>query len=136
MALANKYRPSTWDDVSEQSVVTGILKSICDQPDLPNRNFLLIGPAGCGKAQPLSSKVLTVNGFVNMGDISIGTEVFTGCGNIGQVSGIYPQGTRPIYEITLQDGTAIRVSDEHLNVVYRYNTDKKEREDFTLTTLE
>lgn len=136
MALANKYRPSTWDDVSEQSVVTGILKSICDQPDLPNRNFLLIGPAGCGKAQPLSSKVLTVNGFVNMGDISIGTKVFTGCGNIGQVSGIYPQGTRPIYEITLQDGTAIRVSDEHLNVVYRYNTDKKEREDFTLTTLE
>lgn len=136
MALANKYRPATWDDVSEQSVVTGILKSICDQPDLPNRNFLLIGPAGCGKAQPLSSKVLTVNGFVNMGDISVGTEVFTGCGNIGQVSGIYPQGIRPIYEITLQDGTAIRVSDEHLNVVYRYNTDKKEREDFTLTTLE
>lgn len=49
MALATKYRPADWDDVCEQSLVVNILKSICNQPDLPNRNFLLIGPAGCGK---------------------------------------------------------------------------------------
>ena len=30
-------------------------------------------------------------------------------GNIGKVIGIYPQGIRPIYEITLSDRTKIRV---------------------------
>lgn len=134
--LANKYRPKTFDELTEQSIIVEILKSICNQPQLEIRNFLFIGPAGCGKAQPLNSKVLTPHGFINMGDVSIGDEVFTSCGNIGKISGIYPQGTRPIYEIKLQDHTTIRVSDEHLNLVYRYNEDQKIRQDYCLTTTE
>lgn len=47
--LANKYRPKTWEDVTEQSVVINILRSICEQPTLTNRNFLLTGSAGVGK---------------------------------------------------------------------------------------
>ncbi len=134
-SLAVKYRPKTFEDVVEQSVVTDILKNIATNSDnLTLRNFLLIGSAGTGKAQPLYSKVLTPDGFVNMGDIKVGDCVFTGKGNVGRVSGIYPQGERDIYEICLQDRTSIRVSDEHLNVVYRYNASKKEREDFCLTT--
>ena len=136
MNLANKYRPKTFSDVTEQGIVTYMLEKMCSQDELDCRNFLLIGPAGTGKAQPLYSKVLTPNGFIDMKDVYIGCEVFTGAGNIGKVSGIYPQGVRPIYEITLQDRTKIRVSDEHLNVVYRYNEDRKCREDFVLTTKE
>lgn len=49
MNLANKYRPKTWDDVTEQSTVITILKRMCEQDELPNRNFLFIGSAGCGK---------------------------------------------------------------------------------------
>ena len=49
MNLANKYRPKTWDDVVEQSVVADMLKSVCNQPIMNLRNFLLIGPAGTGK---------------------------------------------------------------------------------------
>lgn len=49
MNLAAKYRPSTLDDVTEQSLVTNMLKSMCEEEELTNRNFLLIGPAGCGK---------------------------------------------------------------------------------------
>ena len=52
------------------------------------------------------------------------------------MTGVYPQGKRPVYEITLQDRTKIRVADNHLNSVYRYNTHKKVREDYVLTTLE
>lgn len=135
-SLATKYRPSSFDQMVEQSLVVTLVKTMCESEKLPNRNFLFIGPAGCGKAQPLDSKVLTPNGFILMKDVSIGTEVITGSGNIGKVSGIYPQGVRPIYEIKLQDDTVIRVSDEHLNVVYRYNQDKHCREDFCLTTLD
>ena len=47
--LAVKYRPKTFEDVSEQSVIVDILKKMCENNELENRNFLLIGPAGCGK---------------------------------------------------------------------------------------
>ena len=49
MDLASKYRPSTLDDVTEQGTVVDILRNICNQEQLVNRNFLFIGPAGTGK---------------------------------------------------------------------------------------
>lgn len=49
MALANKYRPKTFSDVTEQSLVVNMLETICTSKILDNRNFLLIGPAGTGK---------------------------------------------------------------------------------------
>lgn len=134
--LASKYRPRVLEDIVEQDIVVDILKKMSASENLTCRCFLFIGPAGTGKAQPLDSKILTPNGYIEMKDVQIGTEVFTHTGQIGRVSGIYPQGIRPIYEIHLQDKTKIRVSDEHLNVVYRYNEDTKQREDFCLTTTE
>lgn len=134
--LAVKYRPKTFEDLTEQSIIAEMLSSICKTKPLDCRNFLLIGPAGTGKAQPMYSKVLTPNGFIHMSDVKIGTEVFTHTGCIAKVSEIYPQGKRPIYEIKLQDGTTIRVADNHLNMIYRYNQDKKLREDFVVTTTE
>lgn len=134
--LAVKYRPKTFEDLTEQSIIADMLSSICKTQPLDCRNFLLIGPAGTGKAQPMYSKVLTTNGFIRMDQVKIGTEIFTHTGCTAKVTEIYPQGKRSIYEIKLQDGTAIRVADNHLNIVYRYNQDKKIREDFTLTTTE
>lgn len=49
MSLANDYRPRTFDDVVEQEIVVNILKNTCSKDHLEHRNFLLIGPAGCGK---------------------------------------------------------------------------------------
>ena len=47
--LAVKYRPKTFEDVSEQHLVVTMLKSLCESDHLDNRNFLLTGPAGTGK---------------------------------------------------------------------------------------
>lgn len=134
--LAAKYRPQTLDEIVGQEVVVNIVKNMCEADDLTNRNLLFIGPAGTGKAQPLDSKVLTTTGYKLMRDIVIGDEVFTSLGNRGKVSGIFPQGKRPIYKITLQDRTFIKVSDEHLNIFYRYNEDRKCRQDYCMTTKE
>lgn len=71
-------------------------------------------PPGTGKAQPMYSKVLTPDGFVKMGDIKVGSKVVAGNGNVANVIGIYPQGKRDIYEMTLDDGSKCRCSDEHL----------------------
>lgn len=49
MSIANDYRPKSFDDVVEQSVVVNILRNTCKQEHLEHRNFLLIGPAGTGK---------------------------------------------------------------------------------------
>lgn len=71
-------------------------------------------PPGTGKAQPLYSKVLTPNGFVRMGDLKVGDKVFAANGNESTVTGIFPQGLRKIYEITLENGCKCRSSDNHL----------------------
>lgn len=47
--LAVKYRPKTFEDFVEQSLIIHMVKSLCERPELENRNFLFTGPAGCGK---------------------------------------------------------------------------------------
>lgn len=69
-----------------------------------------------------------------MRDVHIGTKVFTRLGDVATVSGEFYQGYRDTYRITLQDRTYIDVSDNHLNNVYRYNEDRKCREDFVIET--
>ncbi|MBQ2856723.1 MAG: DNA polymerase III subunit gamma/tau [Bacteroidaceae bacterium] len=48
-SLANKYRPQRFNEVVEQSLVVEMIRKLCESEELNNRNFLLIGPAGCGK---------------------------------------------------------------------------------------
>lgn len=48
-SLAVKYRPKTFEDVTEQELVVKVLKSMCEQPEITCRNFLFIGSQGTGK---------------------------------------------------------------------------------------
>lgn len=134
-SLAVKYRPQTWDDVIGQGAIKITLEQQINEDSIAHA-LLFCGCSGCGKAQPLYSKVLTPNGYITMADVKVGTEVITDKGNIAKVSDIFPQGERDIYEITLQDKTKIRVADNHLNCVWRYNHDAKKREDFVINTLD
>ena len=47
-ALAIKYRPKTWDDVTEQSSTKIILQQQLESGEVKNA-YLFCGPAGCGK---------------------------------------------------------------------------------------
>lgn len=133
LSYARKYRPNTLAKyIGNEKVKETALKALNNGTRRP-QVILLWGDSGCGKAQPLDSLVLTVNGYKKMGDIQVGDEVFTHTGARGRVSGIYPQGVRPIYKICLSDKTHIKVSDEHLNSIYTFNSDGT-REDYTITT--
>lgn len=83
MSLATKYRPKTWEEMTEQTLIVKMLKSLCES-NLSNRNFLLIGPAGCGKTtsariianmlndgkgEPIEIDAASHNGVENMRDI-------------------------------------------------------------------
>lgn len=122
LSFHRKYRPSTLSGYIGNAKLKESLMRTLKNGNRP-QVMLFYGDSGCGKAQPLDSLVLTTNGYKKMGDIKVGDEVFTHKGNIGKVSGIYPQGVRPIYRITLSDRTYIDVSDEHLNLVWASHTE-------------
>jgi replicative DNA helicase len=73
-----------------------------------------------GKAQPLDAKVLTPNGFRQMGDLQVGDELGSVDGEASRVVGVYPQGLRQVYRVTFADGRSTECCAEHLwRVHYR-----------------
>jgi len=76
--------------------------------------MLLAASGGSGKAGPLWSKVLTPTGWKLMGDIQVGDEVIAGDGSVTKVSGVFPQGKKPIFKVEMSDGATTHCCDEHL----------------------
>lgn len=80
------------------------------------------GGTGGGKEMPLDEPILTVNGWKQMGDIQLGDELFSPLNTEPSfVTGIFPQGVKPIYKVTTSDGRTSRCGLEHLWMV-RTNT--------------
>jgi phosphate starvation-inducible PhoH-like protein len=77
-----------------------------------------IGPAGTGKAQPLTAKIKIPGGWTTMGDINIGDRVTSPDGNTANVIGLFPQGIKQTYSITLYDGRSTLACAEHLWEVF------------------
>lgn len=96
------------------------------------KNALLSMEMGTGKAQDLDSKLLTPNGWVRMGDISVGDYVIGSSGEPIKVLGVYPQKVKKIYEITFNDGSKVRSCDEHL---WNVNTQSRIFRDLPYKTL-
>jgi replicative DNA helicase len=86
----------------------------------PGEMLILAARPSMGKAQPLDAQVLTPRGFVRMGDLRAGDELASVDGEPSRVAGIYPQGHRQVYRVTLADGRTAECCDEHLwRVCYR-----------------
>ena len=80
----------------------------------PSVVMAAVGGKGSGKAQPLSEPVLTPHGWSTMGEIRVGDFV-VGCdGTPTRVLGVYPQGKQGIYRLTMNDGTFVRATGDHL----------------------
>ncbi len=67
-----------------------------------------------GRAQPLTSKVLTPDGWRQIGDLAVGDLVVGSNGLPTPVLGVYPQGRKPVYKVTTQDGASTLACGEHL----------------------
>lgn len=79
-----------------------------------NKRMVLAFGVGSGKAQPLDAKVLTPTGWARMGDLKVGDLVISGDGQPTRVTGVFPQGRKPIYRVTFSDGAQTECCDEHL----------------------
>ena len=91
-------------------------------PTQPIGSFLMLGPTGVGKAIADYELVpAIINGkekVVPHGTLKVGDFVYDRLGNPTQVTGVYPQGDRQIYRVTMTDGRFVDVSDNHLWTVF------------------
>jgi len=67
-----------------------------------------------GRAQPLHSRILTPMGWRTMGSLKPGDAVIGSNGERTQVTGIYPQGPKMVYRLTMTDGASTLACAEHL----------------------
>src|SRR5687767_13750470 len=67
-----------------------------------------------GRAQPLDARVLTPDGWRPIGELAVGDLVTGSDGWPTPVLGVYPQGRKPVYRVSTQDGGATLACGEHL----------------------
>ena len=79
-----------------------------------DQSTLMVQATGCGKAQPISEKVFTPNGWRDIGTVSVGDHVIGWDGLPTKVVGVFPQGKKAVYCVTFSDGTNVKCCREHL----------------------
>ena len=67
-----------------------------------------------GRAMPLDSLLMTLQGWRKMGDICVGDFVVGSNGKATEVIGVYPQGKKKVYRLTMTDGSSAVACAEHL----------------------
>jgi phosphate starvation-inducible PhoH-like protein len=89
-----------------------------------------------GRAQPLTSKVLTPTGFQPIGSLQVGDNVIGSDGRPTRVEGVYPQGRKDVYNVTCTDGASTRCCGEHLWTVSTRDDIRRQRGPRVLQTRE
>ena len=75
--------------------------------------------------QPLYSKILTPNGWVEMGNLKVGDEI---CGTdmtIQKILGIFPKGQKEIYKLKFSNGQEVECCEDHLWTITTNNNSTK-----------
>lgn len=105
--------------------------------DRPKVSFLSTGSTGTGK-DLVDSELIPApvkEGYIRNGDLKIGDFVYGRHGKPIRVSGVYPQGIKTIYRMTLVDGRTIDCGKGHL-WTYRNANGNGARNWKTITTEE
>jgi superfamily II DNA or RNA helicase len=89
-------------------------------------------PTGAGKSQPLDAKLKIPGGWTTMGEVKLGDVVTTRTGTATYVTGVFDQGIRPVYRVTMEDGRSTKCDEDHLWEIYEHNSPDAK----VITTLE
>jgi len=76
--------------------------------------IIIAARPGMGKALGVDEPVLTPTGWRRMGDLRVGDRVIGADGRPTTVLGVYDQGIRPAFRLTMDDGASVVCDDEHL----------------------
>lgn len=89
-----------------------------------------------GRAQSLDSLLLTPTGWRRMGDIEIGDSVIGSNGMPIEVVGVFPQGRKKVFRITMTDGSSTIACAEHLWQVRTMEDKRRNKSPRVLETQE
>jgi phosphate starvation-inducible PhoH-like protein len=89
-----------------------------------------------GRAQPLHSRLLTPTGWRTMGEIEPGDYVIGSGGNAVRIIGVFPQGPKMVYRLTMTDGTSTLSCAEHLWAVRTMEDKRRHKPRRILSTAE
>jgi phosphate starvation-inducible protein PhoH and related proteins len=89
-------------------------------PKLMSAGVIEVAPLAYmrGRAQPVSTKVVTPSGFRPISELQVGDFVIGSNGRPTEVLGVHPQGFKEIYRVSTQDGSSTLASGDHLWSVY------------------
>jgi phosphate starvation-inducible PhoH-like protein len=89
-----------------------------------------------GRAHPLHSKLLTPTGWREMGSLRVGEFVIGSDGKPTEVTGVFPQGEKLVYRVTMTDGASALACAEHLWAVLTASDKRRNRPLRVLQTQE
>lgn len=126
---------------SGETVTLGLRTGLTDLDEMTSglhKGDLIIvaGRPSMGKAQRLTSKLLTPDGWILMRDVKIGTLVCGSDGRFYPVTAIYPQGVRPMFMVRFNDHTYTETCAEHLWTTRTRNDRKGNRSGSVKSTKE
>jgi phosphate starvation-inducible protein PhoH and related proteins len=89
-----------------------------------------------GRAQPVSTPVLTPDGFRPIGSLRVGDLVVGSNGEPTAVLGVYPQGEKEVFRVSAQDGASTLATADHLWAVRTAADRRRGKPNRVLTTAE
>ncbi|RKZ06952.1 hypothetical protein DRQ25_12740 [Candidatus Fermentibacteria bacterium] len=96
----------------------------------------LFGDCGIGKLNHVLTPVLTPEKWRPIGELAVGDLVMARDGKPYPVTGIYPQGIKPLFRVTFNDGASVLAGAEHLWLVRSFNDDQRNKPWRTMSTAE
>jgi phosphate starvation-inducible PhoH-like protein len=102
------------------------------------RNVIEVAPLAFmrGRAQPVTSMVLTPSGFAPIGSLRVGDLVIGSNGLPTPVLGVYPQGRKEVFRLRTQDGASTLCCGEHLWHVFTASDRRRGKPGRVLETRE
>lgn len=117
---ATPYKVQSLAEISEAPPEEATF--LIEQGILPKSGRLLIaGKPKVGKGEPLTHKLMTPYGWTEMGSIRVGSEVVGADGLSTTVRQVHPLGVKPIYRVTMSDGSSTECTAEHLWTIQTHN---------------
>lgn len=124
----------------EPGIMTGFKEMDANYPTglAPGHFVVVMGYSGLGKDNAVDSVVYDKNGPKRFGDLKVGDKVIGRNGQETDVVGIYPQGVKDAYRVTMTDGTSVIAGSEHLWSIQTHKMRQKYYDDRfrTVTTKE
>ena len=92
----------------------GFIQALQDLLDRKIKMLVLESPPGIGKANIMSTKIVTPTGYNTFGNLKVGDLVASRDGSFVPITGIYDQGEKDTYKVTFSDGSSTICCKEHL----------------------